>query len=178
MFGYHGSTQYGREIEIVLRAFKELLQEQSKLIGKAKFILRLKSNYLQDLKNEFVDTNEIEFLPLINAEMSLEEQINMVDCNILLENGPLYSSSLLGKAPVADYCGGNVLIVSPARSELRDIANPEYVTSYCKDEIKYKLLKIITKYNSEDNILPFGNYFTQEIFKSKIEELIINLRVV
>lgn len=178
VFGYHGSTQYGRDIKKVLNAYKELLNERSELFGKTKFILRLKSDYLQDLKNEFVDTNEIEFLPLINANLCLEEQINLIDCNVLLENGPLYSSSLLGKAPVVNSSGGNVIIVSPKRSELREIANPESVTGYDKNDIKQKLLKTIERNNSEDKIFPFGNYFSQEIFKCKMEELMNSLRAV
>jgi hypothetical protein len=103
------------------------------------------------------------------------EQINQADICIILENGPLYSNVLVGKAPFLASLNKPVLCMAPETSEIRIIIKDDkYIASY-EDigEIKLKLKNLIeNRLSSDKPVYPFGDYFSEEMFKQKITHLI------
>jgi len=174
---YHGALQFGRDIDILLDTYVELISENSEIMNNSEFILRLKSEEFNRIKSKYSDIVNIRVLEGVNFSNAGYEQEYLTDINILLENGPIYCSVLLGKAPFLANSGKAVFTLSPYRSELREIIqNPKYIASYnSKDEIKTKLSNLIIEcLNGHNKHQPFGDYFSDENFKNCITNIIEN----
>jgi hypothetical protein len=116
-------------------------------------------------------------LPTLNFSKSAYEQTHIADINIILENGPLYCNILVGKAPFLASLHKPVFCVSPERSELRQIIkNPELIANGGDlVDVKVKLEALIEK--RLISIRPvdcFGDYFSDEDFKKKMEIILVN----
>lgn len=173
--GYHGAIQFGRNIDVVLDSYVELIKTNEAFKTDTEFILRLKSNEIKRLRDKYSGINNIVILEGVNFSNSIYEQEHLIDINILLENGPIYCSVLLGKAPVIASFNKRMLIISPERSEIREILiDKDYVASYkSKVEIKEKLEWIIkNRFYNEEFINPFGDYFSHQKFKQQIHDII------
>lgn len=174
---YHGALQFGRNIEIVLEAFSELLNEDIIIKENAEIILRLKSSDYNRLNNKYSNNKNIEVLEGVNFSNSCYEQKYLSDINLLLENGPIYCSALLGKAPLLASFDKTVFVLSPLRSEIRSIIKDErYIANgENKDEIKSKLKGLVLNIlNNDIYTNPFGDYFSDEKFKEQLDEILLS----
>lgn len=173
---YQGALQFGRNIEVLLDCYAELLNSNTLYNEDTEFIIRLKSSELNRLKEKYAKVQNIVFLEGISSSNSIYEQWHLSDINILLENGPFCCNILLGKTPLLAFINKPIFTLSPEKSEIRNILkNREFVASYeNKEEIKLKLENlIVNRLNNEAYINPFGDYFSDEEFKNKIK-IIIN----
>ena len=99
------------------------------------------------------------------------------DINIILENGPIYSNTLVGKAPFLAAIKKPVLCISPERSEMRRIITDNQYIASCndKEEIKQKLENLIrNRMVSTEPVYPFGDYFSDENFKKMLDEILLD----
>lgn len=172
---YHGAIQFGRNIEELLDVYQELI-EQSKLIAdNSEFVLRLKSSDFNRLQKKYKTVKNIRILPSVNFSNSAYEQKYLTDINILLENGPYYCSVLLGKAPLLAAIGKPVFLLSPFRSELRElISNEDLISTYGnRSEIKQKLSNLILSiFDNREFKNPFGDYFSDDNFKTLMDKML------
>jgi hypothetical protein len=173
---YHGAIMFGRDIEILLDAYEELVVANLVYKENTEFILRLKGIDLKKLAERYSKTPTIIILDTLNFSNSCNEQMYEADINIILENGPLYCNILVGKAPFLASIRKPILSISPERSEMRRIiADSQFIASYSdKKEIKQKLENlIINRMNSDEAVYPFGDYFGDENFKKMLDEILI-----
>lgn len=175
---YHGALMLGRSVFNVLNAYKQLIQENQDIKFHTEFILRVKGDNIDRLKEEFASISNIEILKPLDFSNSAHEQTYESDINIILENGPYYCNILPGKVPFLASIEKSVLVVSPERSELRRIMNNN--TKYISDmnsveEIKSNLESLIfDKIENRESINPFGDYFSNESFKKTLDEILSN----
>lgn len=172
---YHGAIQFGRDIQILLDAYQELVSNNTVYKENTEFVLRLKGIDLVKLAAKYADTSNIKVLGSLNFSNSCNEQMNEADINIILENGPLYCNILVGKAPFLAATKKPILSISPERSELRRIIKDKQYVASCLDleEIKQKLENlIINRMNSNEPVFPFGDYFSNLNFKEKLDEVL------
>lgn len=168
MISYHGAIMFGRDIEIVLDAYEELVAKNTLYKDNTEFVIRVKGIGVEQLKAKYAKTPNIIVLYTLNFSNSCNEQMHEADINIILENGPLYSNILVGKAPFLAGLQKPILSISPERSEMRRIIiDDKYIASYSnKEEIKQKLESLILeRMNSTEAVFPFGDYFGDENFK-------------
>ncbi|MES2411563.1 MAG: hypothetical protein V4535_08990 [Bacteroidota bacterium] len=164
---YHGAIQFGRNADILLDAYQELVTENPLYKENTEFILRLRGKDNKRLTQKYLKCENILVLDTLNFSNSAYEQVHIADINIILENGPLYCNILVGKAPFLASFGKPVLSISPKRSELRKIVKDKQYIADCenKEEIKQKLENlIINRLNSKELVSPFGDYFSDENF--------------
>lgn len=172
---YHGAIMFGRDIEIVLDAYQELVNENYLYKENTEFVTRLKGVDLKKLSKRYSKTPTIIILDTLNFSNSCNEQMQEADINIILENGPLYCNVLVGKAPFLAAIQKPILSISPERSEMRRIIKEDkYIASYSdKKEIKQKLENLIVdRMNSDEAAYPFGDYFGDEDFKVMLEKVL------
>lgn len=172
---YHGAIQFGRNIDILLDCYKELIESNIIYKENTEFVLRLKSSEVNRLRKKYVAIENIRFLEGVNFSNAAYEQKYLSDINILLENGPIYCSILLGKAPLLAFIEKPIFSLSPIRSEMRNIVNDErFIANYNnKQEIMNKLENLIVgSLNAEKFSNPFGDYFSDETFKKFVNEII------
>ncbi|MFV8279927.1 hypothetical protein ACNKXS_00205 [Christiangramia marina] len=172
---YHGALQYGRNVEVLLDIYQELVRQSSLIAEKSEFVLRLKSSEYHRIKNKYQSIPNIRVLPGVNFSNSAYEQKYLVDINVLLENGPVYCNILLGKAPFLSAIGKPVFLLSPLRSELRDvISNKSLIGTYGNNgEIKKKLENLIfSSLKGLEFEKPFGDYFELPTFKNHLNEVL------
>lgn len=173
---YHGAIQFGRNIDELLDCYSEIIKTNNLFKKNSEFFIRLKSSESARLKFKYKEIDNIHILDGINFQNSYYEQSVVSDINISLENGPLYCSVLLGKAPLLDFVRKRFLSISPLRSEIREnIQYQKYIGTYNnKEEIKSKLSNLIEEVLNdivfEDKIM--GNYFSDENFKKSMDELL------
>ena len=175
MISYQGAIQFGRNVEILLDAYQELLESNPLYSTKTEFVLRLKGTDKKKLSAKYSECPNIKILNFAIFSDSFNEQMHEADINIILENGPLYSNVLVGKSPFLAATQKPILSISPERSEMRRIiANPKYIAS-CndKEEIKQKLeILIVDRLNSDEAVFPFGDYFSDENFKKRLDAVL------
>lgn len=174
---YHGALQFGRNIDIVLEAFSELLNEDIIIKENAEIILRLKSSDYNRLNNKYSNNKNIKVLEGVNFLNSCYEQKHLSEINLLLENGPIYCSALLGKAPLLASFDKPVFVLSPLRSEIGSVIKDErYIANgENKEEIKSKLkVLVLNILNNEPYTNPFGDYFSDEKFKEQLNEILLS----
>lgn len=172
---YHGAIMFGRDIEIVLDAYQDLVESNSMYKENTEFILRLKGIDLIKLREKYAKTSNIVVLDQLNFSNSAYEQMHIADINLILENGPIYSNTLVGKAPFLASCNKPILSVSPKRSELRRIITDQQYIADCenKEEIKQKLENlIVNRLNTDEPVYPFGDYFSDANFKKMLDTVL------
>ncbi|MFG6687635.1 hypothetical protein ACGK9U_13705 [Mariniflexile sp. HNIBRBA6329] len=173
---YHGAIQFGRNICELLDVYQELVCSNELYREHTEFILRLKKRSDIDfLKDRYSNNDNIIVLGSMDFSNAAFEQINLADINIMLENGPLYCSVLLGKAPFLAAYNKPVLTISPIRSDLRTIIKEEkYIASYNNPkEIKQKLEELIQdRLESNAPVYPFGDYFSDANFKIMLDKVL------
>ena len=173
---YHGALQFGRDLDTLLEIYVELLNENVLFKHKTEFFVRLKSSEYSRLKTKFKDVENIQILNAVNFSTSFKEQKCVADINISLENGPLYCSVLLGKAPLLDYLQKPFFSLSPTVSEMRThIVNSKFLAGYNdRIEIKEKFASLIEEVlnGNKMNDRAFGNYFSDENFKKHLDAIL------
>lgn len=172
---YHGAIQFGRNLKILLEAYQELLEKDSFYKENTEFLLRLKGIDLKKLAKKYSKNKNIILSNTLNFSNSANEQKFEADINIIIENGPLYCNILVGKAPFLASLNKAILSVSPERSEMRKIIKDSQFLANCKDkeEIKQKLENLIIKsFHSKEPVYPFGDYFSSENFKTKLDQIL------
>ena len=174
---YHGAIQFGRNIDILLDCYKKLIENNIGYKENTEFVLRLKSAEVFRLRKKYVNAENIRLLKGVNFSNAAYEQKYLSDINVLLENGPIYCSILLGKAPLLASIEKPIFSLSPIRSEMRNIVKDQrFIANYNdKKEIKNKLENLIVgSLKGEKFENPFGDYFSDENFKKSLEKIIIN----
>jgi hypothetical protein len=178
---YHGAIQFGRNADILLDAYQELVESNVVYKENTEFVLRLNGQQNQRLREKYAKTDNISILDTLNFSNSCNEQRNEADINIILENGPLYCNILVGKAPFLAAIKKPILSISPKRSEMRKIIDdPKFIASCAdKEEIKKKLENLILdrmKSNEEVNFCV--NYFSDENFKVMLDKVLFESKEV
>lgn len=175
LISYHGAIMFGRNIEVLLDAYVDLVEGNSLYKENTEFVLRLKGIDIKKLEKKYSANSNIIVLEMVSFSNSCYEQMVEADINIILENGPLYSNTLVGKAPFLASFNKPVLCISPERSEMRRIiADNQYIAN-CNDteEVKQKLENlIINRLNSSEAMYPFGDYFSDENFKVMLDAIL------
>ena len=165
---YHGAIQFGRDICELLDVYQELVNENSFYKDHTEFVLRLKNMVNIDFLNKrYSNIDNIKVLRSAFFSNAAYEQIHIADLNIMLENGPLYCSVLLGKAPFLAEYKKPVFCVSPPRSDLRGVLVDEKYIADCnnKTDIKQKLKVLIDEISTSTKpVYPFGDYFSDANF--------------
>ena len=172
---YHGAIQFGRNINILLEAYRELVESNENYRENTEFVLRMKGINLKKLAEEFAQTPNIMILNTLNFSNSCYEQQHLADINIILENGPIYCNILVGKAPFLASLKKPVFCLSPERSELRHIIKDErfIANSNDKEEIKQKLEHLIQlRLTSEEPVYPFGDFFSDDNFTKTLNAIL------
>ncbi|MFI0430085.1 hypothetical protein [Mariniflexile sp. HMF6888] len=175
IISYQGALQFGRNLEVLLDCYLELINSNTFYRDHTAFIMRLKSSELNRLKEKYSKCENMFFLEGVNFSNSMHEQKYFSDINILLENGPLCCNILLGKTPLLASIDKPTFTLSPKQSEIRNIIKKEeFIASYeNKEEIKLKLENlIINRLNNESCVNPFGDYFSDGNFKKSIDNII------
>lgn len=171
---YHGAIMFGRNIDVLLDAYCNLINSITEFQEKTEFILRLRGEDFVRLTEKYKSNKNIQVLHSLNFSNSCHEQVHEASINIILENGPIYSNTLVGKAPFLASIGKPVLVIAPERSELRQIIkDSQYIASYDNPkEVEHKLQNLINKsLNSSEPVYPFGDYFSDENFKKSLEKI-------
>lgn len=174
---YHGSLQFGRNLDVLLDCYNELVNEDAKVKADTEICIRLKTNEFERFRNKYSNNENINILEKADFLTSSYEQMFESDIILILENGPDISNILVGKAPFVDTLQKPVLILSPEVSELRHIVKDEkYMATYSnKVEIKEKLKNLlIDGLNSNTEVSVFGNYFSDANFKNQLEQILEN----
>jgi hypothetical protein len=172
---YHGALQFGRNIDVLLDTYSELIENNNIYKENTEFVLRLKSSEVYRLRKKYEAVENIKLLESTNFSNSAYEQKYLSDINILLENGPIYCSVLLGKAPFLATIEKPIFSLSPSSSEMRNIVRDErFIANYNnKKEIQLKLENLIVgSLNSEIYSNPFGDYFSDKKFKNFVDDII------
>jgi len=173
---YHGAIMFGRDIEIVLDAYQELIEENAIFENETELICRLKGVNLKMLQEKYKTMGNIILLDTLNFVNSSIEQMQEADILLILENGPLYSNTLMGKAPFLADLRKPILALSPQRSEIRGLVEDQkYIaTMDDKNEIKNKLKILIEeRLNSDVEVFPFGDYFSDGNFRKMLDEVLM-----
>jgi hypothetical protein len=177
MISYQGAIQFGRNVEILLDAYQELLENNPLYSENTEFVLRLKGIDKKKLVAKYLKCSNIKILDFASFSDSCNEQMHEADINIILENGPLYCNVLVGKAPFLAATQKPILSISPERSEMRKIiTDPKYI-AHCndKEEIKQKLKNLIdNRLTSDELVYPFGDYFSDENFKGLLDAVLFD----
>lgn len=179
MISYHGAIMFGRDIEIVLDAYQELVESNKIYKENTEFVLRLKGVDLKKMATKYSKFSNIIILSTSTFSNSCNEQMHEADINVILENGPLYCNILVGKAPFLAAIKKPILSISPERSEMRRIiTDHKYIASYSdKEEIKQKLENLIVdRMNSNEPVYPFGDYFGDENFKKMLDTVLFEMK--
>jgi hypothetical protein len=180
MISYQGAIQFGRNADILLDAYKELIENSPLYRENTEFVLRLRGQDNIRLLEKYSRCTNIVVLDTLNFSNSCYEQMHEADINIILENGPLYCNILVGKAPFLAETKKPILSVSPERSEMRRIITDSQYIASCtdKEEIKQKLEKLIlNRMNSDEVASPFGDYFSDENFKIMLDKILFESEI-
>jgi hypothetical protein len=175
MISYQGAIQFGRNVEILLDAYQELLENNPLYSENTEFVMRLKGIDFKKLAAKYSKTPNIIFLNFTSFSNSCKEQMDEADINIIIENGPLYCNVLVGKAPFLAATRKPILSISPERSEMRRVIKDSKYIANCndKEEIKQKLESmIVNRMNSDEAEYPFGDYFSDENFKVMLDKVL------
>jgi glycosyltransferase involved in cell wall biosynthesis len=171
---YHGALMFGRNVFILVEAFKKLMEEHEWIKNDVEFVLRVKGDGVNKLKEMVKDSANILVLDTLNFSNSSNEQIHESDINIILENGPHYCNILGGKVPFLFALDKKVFISSPDRSELR-----RYLPNYpflCDmndlEDTKSKLYEVLTSENLHNSAAK--ELFSDESFKKALDQIFNN----
>ena len=171
---YHGAVQLGRNLDILLDAYLEILKDIPYLHDLTEVILRIRGNHTQRLKKKYNHPN-IEILDTLDFCSSATEQKLETDLLIVLENCAAHSNILVGKAPFLASLQKPVFSISPLRSEMRNIIKSGYYIADCSNylEVKEKLEKLIFDcLKNPKSAAPFGDYFSETRFKENLNRIL------
>ncbi len=171
---YHGGLQFGRNLDILLDAFAELIEEDNYIEKNVELVFRLKSAENKRLIEKYKTVENIFILGGLSFSNSSNEQMYETDIVILLESYLGYSNILIGKAPYVASLKKPVLALLPKVCELRNIIiNEKYIArSDNKNDIKNKLRELIHNFKKDEIVDVFGDYFNDEKFKEMLEKII------
>lgn len=172
---HHGAIMFGRNVDILLDAYQELIENNILYQENTEFILRLKGQENNRLRKKYASIKNIQIFDTLDFSNSANEQIYETDIAIILENGPIYCNILVGKAPFLAAYNKPVLSVSPPKSELRNIiVKQKYIATIDnKEEIKFKLEQLILdRMESDSQVYPFGDYFSDANFNKSLDEIL------
>lgn len=174
LISYQGALMFGRNIDVVLEAYFNLIKNNKELQENTEFVIRIHGDGFVRLFEKYKDNENIKVLHCLNFSNSSYEQVHEATINIILENGPYYSNTLVGKAPFLASIGKPILVVAPKQSELRQhVTDQRYIASYDNPyEVQQKLENLInSSLVSTSVVAPFGDYFGDENFKLLLEEV-------
>ena len=171
---YHGALMFGRNIFVLVEAFKQLMQEHEWIKNDVELVLRVKGDGVQKLKEQNQNNENVLVLDTLNFSNSSNEQIHESDINIILENGPYYSNILGGKVPYLFALDKKVFISSPERSELRRyLGNYPYLYDMNNlEEAKAKLFEVLTSESLNNS--QARELFSDESFKNAMDMILFN----
>lgn len=172
---YHGAVQLGRNMDILLDAYLELLEAKPAYLEKTEVILRIRGNHTDRLRTKYEHPN-IEILDTLDFCGSAAEQKLGTDILLVLENCAPHSNILVGKAPFLASLNKPILSLSPLRSEMRNIIQGDKYIANCQDrqEIKVKLESLIVDCLQNNNsATPFGDYFAEERFRHNLDPILV-----
>jgi hypothetical protein len=175
LLSYHGAIMFGRNCDILLDSYENLVSTSSTIKENTEFILRLKGEHFVRLSEKYSKSENIKILHCLDFSNSNYEQVHEASINIILENGPFYSNTLVGKAPFLASIEKPILVLSPERSELRlHIKEQQYIASYDNPkDVEHKLENLINKcLISQEPVAPFGDYFSDENFKLMLDTIL------
>ena len=168
---YHGALMFGRNVFILVEAFKQLIDKHEWIKEEVEFVMRVKGDGVSKLKEMVKDSTNILVLDTLNFSNSSNEQIHESDINIILENGPHYCNILGGKVPFLFALDKKVFISSPDRSELR-----RYLPNYpflCDmndlEDTKSKLYEVLTSEDLHNSAAK--ELFSDESFKKALYQI-------
>lgn len=179
MISYQGAIQFGRNVELLLDAYDELVENNPLYKENTEFVLRLKGIDGERLVAKYAVNLNIKILSFSSFTHSCREQMQETDITIVIESGPFYSNILVGKAAFLATIQKPVLSVSPERSEIRRIITDSKYIAHCndKEEIKQKLENLIVeRLNFDKAVFPFGDYFSTENFKKRLDVVLFETR--
>jgi glycosyltransferase involved in cell wall biosynthesis len=176
VIAYHGAVQLRRNLDILIDAYLNLL-EQNPFLGEiTECTFRLKGGEKYRLMSKYKDHPNLHFLGTAFFPDSAEEQKMECDILIVLENCGLYSNILGGKAPLISYLKKPILVLAPERSEMRNLIVDSSFIVDCNNqgEIQQRLGALIDSLVSfpEKKNSPFNDYFSQEQFESRLNEIL------
>lgn len=175
IISYQGAVQLGRNLDILLEAYIELVNNYEILKSETELNLRLRGGHTKRLMRDYNHSN-INFLKPVEFAISSFEQGRESDILIILENCAAHSNILVGKAPLLAHFKKAVLSLSPERSEMRRILQDDKYCAKCndKEEIKLKLSNLIAEIleGKRNEQQPFGDYFELENFTKNLEQIL------
>lgn len=177
LISYQGALMFGRNIDVVLEAYFNLVKSNKLIQENTEFVIRIHGDGFVRLFEKYKDNENIKVLHCLNFSNSSYEQVHEASINIILENGPFYSNTLVGKAPFLASIGKPILVIAPQQSELRQhVKEKQYIASYDNpQEVQQKLESLInTSLVSTETVAPFGDYFSDENFKIMLETIFTN----
>jgi hypothetical protein len=171
---YHGALMFGRNVFTIVEAFIQLMNEHDWIKQDVEFVLRVKGDGVNKLKEKTKAFDNILVLDTLNFSNSSNEQIHESDINIILENGPYYSNILGGKVPFLFALDKKVFISSPERSELRRyLGNYPFLCNMNNfDDTKLKLYDVLTSESIHNSVAK--ELFSDESFKNSMELILHN----
>lgn len=175
IISYHGAIMFGRNVDLLLEAYSDLVESNLAYKENTTFILRLRGDGIKNLISKYKKIENIQILDCLDFYQSSYEQIHETDITIILENGPLYCNILVGKAPFLAEYKKPVLCISPQRSELRNIIKEDQFIANMndKEDIKLKLESLIkNRMTSKEPFSPFGDYFSDATFKQMLDDVL------
>lgn len=172
---YHGGLQFGRNIDILIDAYVELIKKDKLILEQSELVLRLKSSENNRLKEKYKEFDTIHILDGLDFSNSANEQMNEADIIVLIESILEYSNILLGKAPFVASLNKHVFALLPKVCELRTIINDDKYMAISNDQndIEIKLQRLIENtLNKKEATAIFGEYFSDENFKQILDTII------
>lgn len=173
---YHGAVQFTRNIDVLLDAYVDLIDNNNFYKTNTEVVLRLRGSHTERLKSKYSNFFNIIILDTLDFCNSSKEQATETDILIILENCSTHSNILVGKASFLASLNKPVLSISPLRSEMRNIIIDNQYIANCNnyEEVKQKLENlIINRLNSNELVYPFGDYFSNEIFKGMLDKFLV-----
>lgn len=172
---YHGGLQFGRNVDILIDAYIDLIKADSYLLEQSELVLRIKSSENIRLKEKYKEFDTIHVLDGLDFSNSANEQIQEADIVLILESTFEYSNILLGKAPFVASLSKPILALLPEICELRSIIkNEDYIAkSNDKEDIKIKLKALIINVLKVDEpVFLVEDYFNDVSFKKSLNKII------
>ena len=172
---YHGGLQFGRNIDILIDAYVALIRKNKLILEQSELVLRLKSSENNRLKEKYKAFDTIHILDGLDFSNSANEQKEEADIIVLIESVLDYSNILLGKAPFVASLEKPVLALLPKVCELRTIINDDKYIATSNDQIDVEVklaALIVTSLDKKEIAIAFDDYFSDENFKSRINEII------
>jgi hypothetical protein len=175
---YQGAIQFERDIIPLLEAYQHLVDTNEIYRESTKFIIRVKKRGdINALTAKYGTNNNIIVQGPTDFQKSSNEQKFEADINIIIENGVDYCNILVGKAPFLASLNKPILSISPDKSDLRMIINDQkYITTNKNQEELMSKLECLIKerLSSHEPVFPFGDYFSDENFKIKLDDVLFN----